>query len=243
MHIAVLNSSYEKSESEFKAIDPYRSPSHIFSALGLLHTTELILIDKANHFAQLRDIVASKKFDLFFNLCDGAFDEDRAGVEVTEVLESFNVPFVGCGSTFYDMTKEEMKRCCLRHSVKTPLFAIVRSEADLDSAADLLKFPAIIKHYNGYNSIGMTRKSKVHNKEEMRAEALRFMSDYGGAMVEEFVEGKEFTVLLAETRSGTPQVLPPFECAFPQGETFKHFELKVPPPPLHRTSPPLWNGI
>lgn len=36
---------------------------------------------------QVRDLARSKKYDVFVNLCDGAFDEDRAGQEVVDALE------------------------------------------------------------------------------------------------------------------------------------------------------------
>jgi hypothetical protein len=39
-------------------------------------------LNKKSVFRDLRAIVKSGKFDVFFNLCDGAKDEDRAGEEV-----------------------------------------------------------------------------------------------------------------------------------------------------------------
>jgi hypothetical protein len=41
-------------------------------------------------------------FDVFVNLCDGAWDEDRAGIEVVQTLERFNLAFTGAGSAFYE---------------------------------------------------------------------------------------------------------------------------------------------
>jgi D-alanine-D-alanine ligase len=47
-------------------------------------------------------------------------------------------------------------------------------------------------------------------------------------MVEEFIDGREFTVLVAENPDclAEPIVYTPVECNFPEGETFKHFDLK-----------------
>ena len=34
-------------------------------------------------------------FDVFINLCDGAWDEDRAGIEVAQTLERLGLVFTG----------------------------------------------------------------------------------------------------------------------------------------------------
>jgi D-alanine-D-alanine ligase len=46
---------------------------------------------------------------------------------------------------------------------------------------------------------------------------------------QEFVDGREFTVLVAENPDDprNPIAFVPVEVAFPAGETFKHFDLKV----------------
>lgn len=47
-------------------------------------------------------------------------------------------------------------------------------------------------------------------------------------MVEEFIDGREFTILVTENPDcpSEPTVFTPVECRFPDGETFKHFDLK-----------------
>ncbi len=47
-------------------------------------------------------------------------------------------------------------------------------------------------------------------------------------MIEEFIEGREFTVLVAENPDdeSNPIAFLPVECVFCNGETFKHFDLK-----------------
>ena len=100
--------------------------------------------------------------------------------------------------------------------------------ADVDALLEDLDFPMIVKHFNSYSSIGMTKQSKVTNECELRSQLSRMLSDYGGALVEEFIAGREFTVLVSENPedSQLPLAYLPVECQFPSGEEFKHFDLK-----------------
>jgi len=59
-----------------------------------------------------------------------------------------------------------------------------------------LKFPKIVKTCNGHDSIGMDASSKVHNEKELVAKTKLMLGKFGGALVEEFIEGPEFTVLV-----------------------------------------------
>jgi hypothetical protein len=62
-------------------------PTSQQAALKLLQLTNL-LEPSAPHtlLLQIRDLVRSRRYDVFLNLCDGAYDEDRAGIEVVEAL-------------------------------------------------------------------------------------------------------------------------------------------------------------
>ena len=194
-------------------------------------------INKSTAVSQVRTLVLSGKYDVFFNLCDGAWDEDRPGKEVVQTLEFFKVPFTGASSEFYEPSKEMMKMVATYSGVKTPRFMFAYSRADAEAAADLLTLPAICKHFNGYSSVGMTRNSRVATREALVAEAVRFIEAYGGVLIEEFIEGREATVLVTEAPATTTNegrsvagggalALAPVECVFPEGETFKHFNLK-----------------
>ena len=54
----------------------------------------------------IRDLVAENRFGVFFSLCGGAWDEDRAGREVVEALELFSVPYTGATPGFCEPNKE-----------------------------------------------------------------------------------------------------------------------------------------
>ncbi|CAI7926141.1 unnamed protein product [Closterium sp. NIES-53] len=143
-------------------------------------------------------IDASAPFDVFLNLCDGAWDEDRPGIEVVQALERLNVPFTGADSRCYEPSKEQMKIVAVYHGVPTPPWRVCYDLRDVEEAARVLRMPVIVKHTSGYNSVGMTRDSKCGTVEELKTQAGLMITSFGSVMVEEFVAGREFTVLVSE---------------------------------------------
>ncbi len=223
MKICVLQSSYLLSDSPLKEDDFLLDiRPHL-----LEHEVEIADIHKATAVRQVRELV-QQGFDLFINLCDGAWDEDRAGIEVVQALERYNVPFTGATSDFYEPTREDMKRVCHNYGIGTPRHYFAMAEADIEEAVQSLRFPMIVKHPNSYSSIGMTRSSRVETPTALRIETTRMIEQFGEALIEEFIDGREFTVLVVENAADTqnPVVFQAMEFLFPQGETFKHYDLK-----------------
>jgi len=137
MKICVLQSSYLLSDSPLKEDDDFL----LYIRPYLLeHEVEVADIHKATAVRQVRELV-QQGFDLFINLCDGAWDEDRAGIEVVQALERYNVPFTGATSDFYEPTREDMKRVCHNYGIGTPRHYFAMTEADSEEAAQSLRFP------------------------------------------------------------------------------------------------------
>ncbi|GFH09403.1 predicted protein, partial [Haematococcus lacustris] len=79
-----------------------------------------------------------------------------------------------------------------------------------------------------YSSVGMGKDCKVSDLPSLVSQVRKFVGQYGGALVEQFIQGREFTVLVVEEpgQPDCPRVLLPVECCFGPGEEFKHFDLK-----------------
>jgi D-alanine-D-alanine ligase len=223
MHLCVLSSSYEQSSAPFAELDPRPDPSRWAPDHTFVHAP----LHKATSIPRVRAL-ASQGFDAFVNLCDGAWDEDRAGIEVPQTLERLSQAFTGAGTAFYEPTRDVMKRVCHYAGIETPRFVFCDSASDADRAADTLRFPLIVKHPSSYSSVGMLRDSRCETLAALREVVARNVAAYGGALVEEFIEGREFTVLVAEPSPGDsdPRAWDPVEFVFPPGDTFKHFDLK-----------------
>ncbi len=223
MRICVLTSSYERSSSPFAALDTTADaarhlPEHQWTHVGL---------HKATSVRQLLSL-SREPIDVFLNLCEGAWDEDRAGIEVVDALERMNLAFTGAGSAFFDPTREMMKRVCHYAGVATPRCGFVRSGEAAAALHPTLRFPMLVKHPNSYGSIELDRGALVHSVDALVARVERLVGIYGEALVEEFIAGREFTVLVAEPGEGeeSPRVYVPVEVGFPPGESWKHFDMK-----------------
>lgn len=188
---------------------------------------EVVTLDKPNAVLQVVQ-AAGRRPDLVFNLCDGAWDEPRPGLEVVTTLERMGIPFTGADADFYEPSREAMKRVCRAWGIDTPGYVFASDDEGLGRAADTLRFPLIVKHPSSYASTGLTRASRVAGAAALAEQGRRMIQAYGSALVEEFVEGAECTVLVAENPGDARQPITyvPVRYRFPPGETFKHYDLK-----------------
>jgi D-alanine-D-alanine ligase len=170
----------------------------------------------------------SQGYDLFINLCDASADEEEPGIEVAQALESSGAAFTGANARFYDPSRPEMKAACNAAGIPTPAWALVDNLADVENACKELHFPMIVKHPKSYASMGMTPRSKVYNLKDLCQQAEIMITSFGATLIEEFIEGREFSVLVAENPDDpeNPIAFIPVEEQFPPGETFKHSDIK-----------------
>jgi len=184
--------------------------------------------DKRTSAEQVRRLVNKGIYDLYFNLCDGAADQDVPGIEIIHALEDLNVPFTGGTSTFYEPSREEMKAACRFADIATPRYIMARTAEDVERAAYTLRFPLFVKHYSSYASVDLSRNSRVQTPAGLKRQARKIMSRHGAALIEEYIAGTECTVLVAENAVSPwhPRTFLPMQYRFPEGESFKHAKMK-----------------
>jgi hypothetical protein len=192
------------------------------------------LIELARRFEQ-------GDLDAFINLCDGAWDEPSVGVNVVDLLQNkLKLPFTGADMNFFEPTRMQMKQVALEYGVLVPAWRFCYNDKDVENLLDeykneetvSLNFPILVKHFSSYASVGLIKESKVTNVVELETQCRRMLGTYGGCLVEEFIEGREFTVLAAQepgSVDGNDIKVVAFdavECNFGEGEDFKHYNLK-----------------
>lgn len=179
--------------------------------------------------ALIREGVDGRRVDVFFNLCDGGEEQhDLPGVEVIRTLERAGAAFTGATSACFEPTRAQIKRACKRLGIATPRGMILRTQADVRTAVKRLRYPLFVKHHNSYASIDISRRSRAATPAGLKIQAKKFISRYGAALVEEYIEGAECTVLVAENPRdpSRPIVYPPVQYDFPEGDDFKTEDLK-----------------
>lgn len=232
IRVCVLTSSYQGSDSELKEFEEEypMNPAYYFDKDDPVYEFTLVSLRKATVFREVRNLAKSGRFDVFFNLCDGAEDEDRAGEEVVRALEKFQVPFTASISKFYELSKPDMKMMAYYGGIPTAAYAVLETDdhATIREQCAHLRFPVIVKHISGYSSVGMTKDCKCITMEDLVPRAAKFVNDYQFALVEEFIIGDEVTVLACadSTQPSGVRVYHPVQVRFPAGSDFKDFDLK-----------------
>jgi len=223
--VVVLQPSYEGVGSDFKGLDTQRDLTPLVKKSYPDAEVEHAYLRKASVNLQVKNL----KGDVFINLCNGSWDEELPAIEVVMALEKEGKAFTGADSSFYEPTRESMKKFCVFWGINTPRHVFAYDNDDVQEAILTLNFPLFVKHYCSYNSIGITKDCKVRTPEQLKEQFAVFKNKYGGALIEEFVDGREFSVLVVSNPANErdPLVFPPVECVFENPEfNFKTFDIK-----------------
>jgi D-alanine-D-alanine ligase len=134
------------------------------------------------------------KIDIAFNFCEGHFGVSREA-QVPAILDMLRIPYTGAGvlTLALALDKPMAKRVMMFHGLPTPGFqSFITGEEKLDSK---LKFPLFVKPSREGSGIGITAKSVCRNARELREQVQFIIKSYHQpAIVEEFIEGREFTI-------------------------------------------------
>jgi hypothetical protein len=149
-------------------------------------------------------------------------------IDVIYTLELLSLPFTGPTTKLYDPPKELMKYLAYCEGVKTPGYVIIHELKDVEDAVKHLQFPLFVKPAKAGDSLGVDEHSLVHNKIELQQKCISIIEEYGPLLVEEYIAGREFTVLVADNPDEhSCTVFRPVEYVFPQGRAFKTYALKT----------------
>ena len=239
MKVCVLQPDYSLSGVDYRHYDPARDLS------GLLpgHEVHHVALNKLTTYRQLRDL-ALGGYDIFVNLCEGYLEWDVPSIDVIHSLDALNLPYTGPSALLYDPPKPLMKYVAHTVGISTPLHATVdaarirtaheaegavRADAMLARAVRHLRFPLFVKPAKAGDSLGVDEHARVDDLLALRAQVLSLASEYRELLVEEYIDGREYTVLVVGdgTGPGHGAALAPIEYVFPAGYAYKSYALKT----------------
>lgn len=224
MKVCVLQPDYGNSNIDYQNYDPPRNLSHLLPEDIVDH----IFLNKLSTYKQLKDL-EYKDYDIFVNLCEAYLEWDVPSIDVIYSLDILNLPYTGPTAHLYDPPKELMKYVAHISGIDVPNYRIVKTLEDLNDLSLHLQFPLFVKPAKAGDSLGIDRSSKVTDEKSLLIKVKQILEEYGEALVEEYIDGREFTVLVASDPKDDKKCIAfkPVEYIFPEGFSFKTYKLKT----------------
>lgn len=225
MKVCVLQPDYSTTDVDYKNYDPPRNLSRLLPDDQVDH----VFLNKLTTYKQLKDL-SKKKYDIYVNLCEGYLDWEVPSIDVIYALEMFNLPYTGPNTILYDPPKPLMKYVAYCADVKTPNFAEVYNAAGLAEKVKHLSFPMFVKPAKAGDSLGVDDHSLVNDFNQLQTKIEELLAqDYDDILIEEYIAGQEYTVLVAANVHPVGGCTPfkPIEYQFPAGYKFKTYALKT----------------
>jgi D-alanine-D-alanine ligase len=158
--------------------------------------------------------LSRRKPGLVFNLLE-TFGEDQLGLTpVVGLLDLMNLRYTGGGpgEMFLQEDKALTKKLLAFDGIDYPDFAVFTQNADLETGGKL-RMPLFVKPLRMDASIGIDGHSLVHTAKEMMERVVAIHEKvHDAALVEEYIEGREFYVGVLGNQS--PTAFPPIEMDF-----------------------------
>ncbi len=208
MKITILTHLEKENAKTYDAVvdqvaDVLRQGRHKVSILGI-----------HGDMAKLRTGLARRKPDLVFNLMETFGASQLGAVGLAGLLDLLGLPYTGGGpgEIYIQEDKVLTKKLLAFDGIRYPEYALFSPDADLETGGHL-RMPLFVKPLRMDASIGIDARSLVRSTSEMMERVLdihRRVKD--SALVEEYVEGREFYIGVLGNQM--PQAFPPIEMDF-----------------------------
>lgn len=196
-------------EAEFDAPSTVRAIREAIASWG----HEVVELEADRSFPAA---IAAAGVEIVFNVAEGTGGRGREA-QVPSVLELLGVPYTGSDPAALVLTLDKaLAKTVVREAgVRTPRAVVMRTGDE--PLPPELALPVIVKPVAEGSSKGVLAASVARTEQEARALVRALVARYAqGALVEEFLPGREFTVALLG--GPEPTVLPPMEIVFAGGD-------------------------
>jgi D-alanine-D-alanine ligase len=159
-----------------------------------------------------RGKISSLDADLVFNLFEGFCGHPETEAIVPEALSEVGIPFTGCPGTALRLALDKAKLKVLLQAagIPTPDFQLLNPQTP---HMFRLGYPCIVKPRSEDASHGLSEASVATDLVSLEKQVRLISTSYGGgAIVEEFIDGREFNATVLGNSPGT--VLPVSEIVY-----------------------------
>lgn len=168
------------------------------------------------------------EIDILFNTAEGIKGDARES-QIPLFCEMLGIPYSHSTPTTHAITlnKQFTKLILQSAGIAVPQSVVIRSKTD--KLPSHISFPVIVKPNNEGSSKGILDKSVVEDKKDLEERVAEISENFSKeVLVEEFIDGREFTVAILGNKN--PRVMPIIEQKFdflPKGmHHIASFELK-----------------
>lgn len=224
MKVCVLLPDYSTTKVDYQYYDPPRNLQHF---LPSNYTVDTIFLNKLTTYQQLQK-AKQNHYDIYVNLCEGYLHWEVPSIDVIYTLELLNLPFTGPTLQLYDPEKTLMKYVAYCANVSFPNYIEVDNETNFSTLTIPFNYPMFIKPAKAGDSLGIDDNAVVYNDEALKLQTKKILQDYPTILIEEYIQGREFTVLVAANATGKScQAFTPIEYIFPENFSYKTYALKT----------------
>jgi D-alanine-D-alanine ligase len=181
-------------------------PEDAFAEFDVEETIEIICqavasgghkVVRIGHAKNLLKQIDHLDVDIIFNLCEGIHSRNRES-EVPVICDLYQIPYIGSDGLTLGLTLDKVmaKKAFICDGVATPKYFVASDKTDF-SKIKKLKFPLIVKPRHEGSSKGISDDSIVSDARALKKQVCAIARCYRqSALVEEFIKGGEFTVLV-----------------------------------------------
>lgn len=206
-----IPSRYDRAGEEKAVLGVLDAVTSVYQAL-LNIGYQVTRVPLAPPLKSTRRKLSSLDADLVFNLFEGFCGYPETEAIVPEALSKLGIPYTGCPGTALRLALDKAKFKVLLKAagIPTPDFQLLNPQI---MHMFQLSYPCIIKPRGEDASHGLSEASVVTNSASLEKQVTTVSKLYGGgALAEEFIDGREFNATVLGNSQGT--VLPVSEIVY-----------------------------
>jgi len=177
----------EDEQAEYDSIDTIHAIGKAIKKAGC----ETVFFEAGQDLPQK---LKETEVDIIFNVAEGKGGRGREA-QIPSILDYYSIPYTGSDETTLCIALDKglAKKILKSHGIKTPVFFVWKNEDT--KIPDNLRFPVIVKPNAEGSSKGVLGNMIAKSRKELKILLAEKWDRYHQPiLVEEFVDGREFTV-------------------------------------------------